>query len=112
MSDYSSSYVTKQILASEDHTYKSTILKRYTNEIASLDQQFLKLVKDIIFEEDSRGKVITAIENKADEQFKKNTMLLETADTRITKIVQKFDEQVDDMKTQSMTIYYEIIPSD
>jgi hypothetical protein len=41
-----------------------------------------------------------------------NKDLVETADTRITKMVQKFDEQVDDMKTQSMTIYYEIIPSD
>lgn len=99
---------TTRILPYESHLDKTQQLNHHLDRIATLDQNFLTLVKTIIKNEGSEGKIVTAIIENAEEQLLENEVAINLAADDITRMVQTFDDQTDDMKTQSMTIYYEV----
>ena len=92
----------------ESHMYKKDVLQQHVDEIHEIDRAFLKLVEDILAHDASTGKIVEAIEQNATEQFQKNAAAVHLVSSEITKMVQSFDDQTDDMKTQSMTIHYRV----
>lgn len=105
---YYSVNVTARILPYESHLDKKEKLHQYVETIREEDRNFLKLVQDIMTGDASAGKIIEAIEQNANEQYQKNEAALQLVSSDISKMVHSFDDQTDDMKTQSMTIYYRV----
>ncbi|MDG5473134.1 hypothetical protein P6709_15380 [Jeotgalibacillus sp. ET6] len=98
--------VTHQIVDSEEHLYRKQYFQSSLDRIADVDEQVYKLIKKFGSEGGSKGKLIESMEEKADQQFIRNKAVLEEADDTIDQAIKSFDEQVDAMKTQNMTIYY------
>lgn len=98
---------TRQIVDSEDHLYRKTLFQSSLDRIAAVDEQMQKLVKRFGSEGGSSGKTIEAMEEKADQQLINNKMVLGEAEDMVDKAVKAFDHQVDEMKTQTMTLYYQ-----
>ncbi|MBU5266816.1 hypothetical protein [Virgibacillus proomii] len=103
--------VTERIVASEDLTHKKQILRGYTDAIYQCDTAFLKLMDDIIVNEEQKGEIVEAMKEETKKLTTYNRNLLEHVDKRINKMVEGLDEQVDEMKKQSLTITYENTPS-
>lgn len=108
MYSYNSINLTTKILPAESHLNKKDKLQQHVDRILEEDQNFLKLVKDVMKDDASKGKVVEAIEQNANEQYQKNEAANELVSSEIWKMVQSFDDQTDDIKTQSMTIYYRV----
>lgn len=105
---YYSVNLTARILPYESHLDKKDKLQQYVDAIREEDRKFLKLVQDIMADDASTGKIVEAIDQNAIEQHQKNEVALQLVSSDISKMVQSFDDQVDDMKTQSMTIDYRV----
>ncbi|WP_085992900.1 hypothetical protein [Oceanobacillus senegalensis] len=111
MGDYHSITVTEQILESKDLTHKKAILLKYKNRLGELDQSLYNLVNNIIIGEDQKGEVVDAMWLETILYMFRNRGILSQLETRINGAVDELDTQVDDMKTQQMTITYEDTPS-
>ncbi|GGB59303.1 hypothetical protein GCM10011409_40950 [Lentibacillus populi] len=98
--------VTEKILASEDLSDKKGILKKHTNRINDYDKAFFNLVDSIIVNEDQKGEIVEAMLEKTKKFKSHNLNLLEDVDQQINKTVNNLNEQVEDMKTQLLTIKY------
>ena len=105
---YYSVNLTTRILPYESHLHKKDKLQQHVDAIHEEDRNFLKLVQDIMTNDASTGKIVEAIEQNANEQYQKNEAALQLVSSEIWKMVQSFDDQTDDMKTQSMTIHYRV----
>ncbi|MEC2158700.1 hypothetical protein [Virgibacillus halodenitrificans] len=103
--------VRERILASEDFSHKKDTLMLYKNNLETLDKDFFTLVNGIIINEEQKGEVVEAMQQKTKTFRDKNENLLSQLDTEITRISNTLDDQIDDMKTQRMTITYEDTPS-
>lgn len=101
-----STSVVARILPYKSHLDKIPKLNHHLDGIAELDQDFLTLVKEIIKNDGSEGEIVTAIIENAEERLIENKHAVHLAKDDIVKMVRTFDDQTDDMKTQSMTIYY------
>ena len=108
MYSYSSINFTTRLLPTESHLYKKDKLQKFVDAIHEEDLNFLKLVQDIMTGDASRGKIVEAIEQNANELYQNNESALQLVSSEIWRMVQSFDNQVEDMKTQSMTIYYRV----
>ncbi|AUJ23634.1 hypothetical protein CAI16_15105 [Virgibacillus dokdonensis] len=111
MKDIESITVTEKIVASENLMHKKQILRKYTEEIFKIDKTFFNLMDDIIVNEDQKGEIVEAMKEETKKLTTYNRNLLEHIDKRMNKIVQRLDEQVDEIKSQRMTITYENTPS-
>lgn len=98
--------ITEQILPTEDQLYRKQSFQSALDRIAEVDQQLQQLVIRFGSEGGSSGKTIEAMEEKASQQRTSHTVVLNDSETTIDQSIQRFDEQVDAMKTQNMTIYY------
>ncbi|MBT2216457.1 hypothetical protein F3157_16120 [Virgibacillus dakarensis] len=98
--------VTEKILDSEDLSDKKGILKKHTNRINDYDKAFFNLVDSIIVNEDQKGEIVEAMLEKTKKFKSHNQNLLEDVDQQINKTVTNLNEQVEDMKTQLLTIKY------
>lgn len=105
---YFSVNLTTRILPYESHLHKKDKLQLHVDAIHEEDRNFLKLVQDVMAKDASKGKIIEAIEQNANELYQKNEAATQLVSSEIWKMVQSFDVQTDDMKTQSMTIYYRV----
>ncbi|WP_188725825.1 hypothetical protein, partial [Lentibacillus populi] len=91
---------------SEDLSDKKGILKKHTNRINDYDKAFFNLVDSIIVNEDQKGEIVEAMLEKTKKFKSHNQNLLEDVDQQINKTVTNLNEQVEDMKTQLLTIKY------
>ncbi|TDL30939.1 hypothetical protein E2R51_16585 [Jeotgalibacillus sp. S-D1] len=98
--------ITEQILPTEDQLYRKQSFISALDRIAEVDQQLQQLVKRFGSEGGSSGKTIEAMEEKANQQRTSQNIILNSAESTIDQAIKRFDEQVDAMKTQNMTIYY------
>lgn len=105
---YYSINLTTRILPYESHLHKKDKLQLYVDAIHEEDRKFLKLVQDIMADDASTGKIVEAIDQNAIEQYQKNEAAFQLVSSDISKMVQSFDDQTDDMKTQTMTIDYRV----
>lgn len=105
---YNSFNLTTRILPTESHLDKKDKLQQHVDAIHEEDKNFLKIVQDVMAKDASTGKTVEAIEQNAKEQDQKNETALQLVSSEIWRMVQTFDDQVEDMKTQSMTIYYRV----
>lgn len=103
--------VTEKVIASENLTHKKQILRKYTEEIFAIDKTFFNLMDDIIVNEDQKGEIVESMQEETKRITTYNRNLLDHIDKRILRIVRGLDEQVDEMKSQRMTITYENTPS-
>ena len=104
--DYHSITITEQLVDSEDFSDKKVTLKRHAENINECDMDFFKRVDDIIVNEDQKGEIVDAMLEKTKKLKRHNLDLIEEVNQQINKTVTKFNEQVDDMKTQRLTIRY------
>lgn len=105
---YYSVNLTTRILPYESQLYKKDKLQKQVDAIHEEDRNFLKLVQDVMKDDASAGEIVEAIEQNANELYQKNEAALQLVSSEISKMVHSFDDQTDDMKTQSMTIYYRV----
>lgn len=104
--DHHSITVTEQLLDSEDFSDKKGVLKRYTEKINEYDTDFFKRVDDIIVNEDQKGEIVESMLEKTKSLKRQNLDLMEDVNQQINKTVTKLNEQVEEMKTQRLTIRY------
>ncbi|MCM3004620.1 hypothetical protein [Priestia koreensis] len=95
-----------RILPKEDLTGKAKIFQAITDEIAKIDYELEKKIEKISVEDKATGEIVNAILEKAREQTSQHLALLENVDDQMTKIISSYDQQVDAMKSQSMTFCY------
>lgn len=98
-------YVTEKLLATEDLSDKKTVLKKHTDNINACDEDLLKLVDEVIAD-DQKGKIVDALDEKSQELKKHNQQLLEDVDQKINKMVTNLNEQVEEIKEQQLAITY------
>ncbi len=107
MSETQSITVTEELLSWEDFSYKKDTLRRHADQIASCDTEFFLLVNKIFIDEGQKGEIVDEMVLKTKQLEVWNTNLLLDVNLRIGQIVNRFDEQVDEMKQQRITITYE-----
>ncbi|WP_010531762.1 hypothetical protein [Lentibacillus jeotgali] len=98
--------VTEQLLDSEDFSDKKGILKRHTEKINECDTDFFKRVDSIIVNEEQKGEIVDSMLEETKKLKRQNFDLIEDVNQQITNTVTKFNEQVEEMKTQRLTIRY------
>ncbi|WP_336883186.1 hypothetical protein [Priestia koreensis] len=95
-----------RILPKEDLTNKTKIFQAITDEMAKIDHSLEKKIEKISVEDGATGEFINAILEKAKEQTAQHLALLENIDEQMGKLISSYDQQVDSMKSQSMTFQY------
>jgi len=107
--DLESITVTEELLPQEDYSYKKETLLKYANNISECNADFSALVNRIFIDGGEKGKIVDEMTTKTKQLEVWNTSLLLDVNYRIGQIVNRFEEQVDDMKSQQVTISYENI---
>src|SRR5690625_4182432 len=79
-------HVTEKLLATEDLSDKKKVLKKHTDNINACDEDLLKLVDEVIAD-DQKGKIVDALDEKSQKLKKHNQQLLEDVDQKINKMV-------------------------
>ncbi|QKY70146.1 hypothetical protein [Lentibacillus sp. CBA3610] len=105
--DHHSITITEQLLDSEDFSDKKVTLKRHAENINECDTDFFKRVDDIIINEDQEGEIVESMLEETKKLQRQNLDLLEDVNRQINRTVTKLNEQIDDMKTQRLTIRYQ-----
>lgn len=111
MDDLHSITVTESLLPSEDFSHKKDILRKHVGNILEQDDQFYKLIDNVIVGEDQEGKIVDAIQNETRLLQMRNISIGLDVNYKINKLVTNFNEQVEEMKEQRLTITYEDTPS-
>nr|WP_318540369.1 hypothetical protein [Terribacillus saccharophilus] len=99
--------VTEQLIPNEDYTYKKQTLRKLVEDIQSKDDEFYTLVNNIIVGEDQKGKIIEAMKKETNQRKDHSEELLKDVFEKINKAVNSFNEQVEEMKEQRLSITYE-----
>lgn len=107
MDDLHSMKVTEELLPREDFSDKKEALRKYVDRVSELDKDFSALVNSVFIGEGEKGEIVDQMLAKTKQMEIWNTNLLIDVDHSIGQIVNRFEEQVDDMKTQELTITYE-----
>ncbi|BAC13246.1 hypothetical protein ACFQ4N_09825 [Oceanobacillus iheyensis] len=111
MSELHSITVTENILSNEDFSYKKDTLRKHVNNIQEQDDQFYKLIEDVIVGEDQKGKIVDSLQSESRLLQLHDVSIGLTLNYKINRVVTNFNEQVEDMKEQRLTITYENTPS-
>lgn len=98
--------VTEQLLPSEDFSYKKTSLRKHVEQIDRCDTDFFSLTNKIFIDEGQKGEIVDEMISKTSQLKVWNINLLQDVDAKIGQIVNRFDEQVEEMKKQRITITY------
>ena len=107
MSETQSITVTEELLPWEDFSYKKDTLRKYADHIGKCDTEFFSLINKIFIDEGQKGEIVDEMVLKTKQLEVWNTNLLFDVNFKIGQVVNRFDEQVDEMKQQQMTIIYE-----
>lgn len=97
----------RKLLTYEDIRYKTKILQTHLQDLHECNQEFNNLFVDLIVSGDQSGRIMERAREKLDTVKNKNNYLLEELDRQIVHSVNNLHGQVDDMKTQSITVTYE-----
>ncbi|GAB3804265.1 hypothetical protein [Virgibacillus kimchii] len=104
MDEVKSITVNERILPQEDFSHKKDALRKYAEEISDCDADFFALVDNIFLDE--KGEIVEEMLTKTKQmQVWNNNLLLET-NFRINQVVNRFNEQADEMKIQRVTYRY------
>jgi uncharacterized protein Yka (UPF0111/DUF47 family) len=104
MDETKSITVNERILPPEDFSHKKDMLRKYAEEISECDADFFALVENVFIDE--KGEIVEEMITKTKQmQVWNNNLLMET-NLRISQVVNRFETQVDDMKTQKVTYAY------
>lgn len=98
--------VTERLLPSEDFSYKKTSLRKHLEQIEGCDSDFFSLTNKIFIDEGQKGEIVDEMISKTSKLRVWNTNLLLDVHSKIGQIVNRFDEQVEEMKKQQITITY------
>lgn len=96
----------EKLLSTTDLSNKNVILQKHTNKINDLDEDFFKMIQEVVVEE-QEAEIIRKLEDKIVKMKKSNQLLLEDTDRKIAKMVRNLHEQVEDAKEQTLKITYE-----
>ena len=107
MSETHSITVKEDLLPWEDFSYKKKTLRIYADRIGECNTEFFSLVNKVFIDEGQKGEIVDEMILKTKQLEVWNTNLLLDVNIRIGQIVNRFDEQVDEMKQQRITITYE-----
>lgn len=99
--------VREELLPWEDFSYKKDTLRNYADRIGRCDTDFFSLVNKIFIDEGEKGEIVEAMVLKTKQLEVWNSNLLLDVHFRIGQVVNRFDEQVDEMKQQQIRITYE-----
>ncbi|OIK08819.1 hypothetical protein [Bacillus sp. MUM 13] len=105
-SESKTAMIYERILPKEDLTCKVKIFQALTDEMAKIDHTLEKKIENISVEDKATGEIIHAILEKSKEQMAQHLALLENIDDQMAKLISSYDQQVDSMKSQSMTFQY------
>ncbi|MFC4024365.1 hypothetical protein ACFOUV_11220 [Oceanobacillus longus] len=111
MGEHHSITITEQLLESEDFMYKRGVLQQYHHSLGSLDAALHALVHNIIVGENQKGEVVEAMQQETRSYMMRNQLLLNQLGNRVTRSVAALDDQIDDRKSQQLTLTYENTPS-
>jgi len=103
--------VTESLLPSEDFSHKKDTLRKHMENIMEQDDQFYKLIGNVSVGENQEGKIVDALQNETRLLQMRNISTGLDVNYKINKLVTNFNEQVEDMKEQRLTITYENTPS-
>lgn len=104
MDETKSITVNERMLPSEDFSHKKDTLRKYAEEISECDADFFALIENVFLDE--KGEIVEEMITKTKQmQVWNNNLLMET-NLSISQIVNSFDAQVDEMKTQKVTYAY------
>ncbi|MEC5422972.1 hypothetical protein QGM71_05600 [Virgibacillus sp. C22-A2] len=109
MDEMHSISVTEKLLPYEDFSYKKDLLRKYADYIGKCDKDFFSLVNNIFVDEEEKGEIVDEMILKTKQLEVWNTNLLMDVNFRIGQVVNRFNDQVDEMKQQRITITYENI---
>ncbi|RDW15838.1 hypothetical protein CWR48_19125 [Oceanobacillus arenosus] len=101
--------VMEKLLPWEDFSYKKDLLRKYADHIGRCDTEFFSLVNKIFIDEGEKGEIVDEMILKTKQLEVWNTNLLLDVNYKISQVVNRFDDQVDEMKQQRITITYENI---
>ncbi|WP_249870808.1 hypothetical protein [Oceanobacillus saliphilus] len=99
--------VMEKLLPYEDFSYKKDLLRKYADHIGKCDKDFFSLVNNIFVDEGEKGEIVDEMILKTKQLEVWNTNLLMDVNFRIGQVVNRFNDQVDGMKEQQITITYE-----
>lgn len=85
-------------------SYKKDRLRKYITEINEYEASFFNLVDKVFV--DQKGEMVEAMLKKTKQMQVSNNNLLFDVHYKIGQIVNRFQEQVDDLKKQQVTYYY------
>lgn len=109
MSETQSITVTEELLPWEDFSYKKDTLRKQADQIGRCDTEFFSLVNKIFIDEGQKGEIVDEMVLKTKQLEVWNTNLLLDVNFKIGQVVNRFDEQVDEMKKQRITMTFENI---
>ncbi|WP_249869554.1 hypothetical protein [Oceanobacillus saliphilus] len=101
--------VTEKLLPYEDFSYKKDLLRKYADHIGKCDKNFFSLINNIFVDEGEKGEIVDEMILKTKQLEVWNTNLLMDVNFRIGQVVNRFNDQVDEMKQQRITITHENI---
>ncbi|ASN06088.1 hypothetical protein [Virgibacillus necropolis] len=106
MGEYHSITVTERLLSSESFSDKKDTLQVYQEKLADLDKDFFNLINTVIVDKGESGEIVDAMLQKTHLLTIKNKNLIEQLEQQINMSVKAFEQQVEDIKEQSLTITY------
>lgn len=99
--------VTEELLLREDFSYKKNALRKHLDQMEKSDTEFFTLVHKIFIDEGQKGEIVDEMVQKTKRLEVRNRNLLSDTHFKIGQVVNRFNEQVDEMKQQQVTITYE-----
>lgn len=98
--------IREKISKVEDFSYKKDILRKYIREIGESNLSFYALFHEVFL--DQEGKIIRELNYRTNQLFVQNNFHLSVTYKRANHIVDRFELQVDEMKTQRVTYTYRV----
>ncbi|MBN8208898.1 hypothetical protein JI666_09090 [Bacillus sp. NTK071] len=90
----------------EDHLYKTNVLQSIVEQIEDQDQKFKSLIRNVIVGEQQDGEWAESVEETTDKLTKRAMHMTSDLKDQIKHGVITFDQQVEKMKEQNVTITY------
>ncbi len=97
-----------RILPEVNHLDKINVLHQAIEQIESYDAQFNAAIEQVIVGEQQTGEWAKTMRETTDSLTKKANALTTDLKDQVQKSVVSFDRQVDDMKTQKITMNYSV----
>lgn len=94
------------IRKSDDHLYKINILNQFVDQIEDQDHQFQAMIQNVIVGEEQDGEWANSMEESTNKFTKKAELITADLKDEIKRSVITYDQQVEQMKQQEVTITY------